>query len=129
MATPRAPASSRKRSTVWSRSSTDGAFRAAAKPMRRVEFTFVGSSARTPPGSPPGLENHDWGVSHAADGLSMAPEGREHGGLPFRGHEGAVGFGAGLPDPPPMLLGPFEGERARLSPGVAMFGRLSLKTI
>ena len=31
MATPRAPASSRKRPTVWRRSSTDGAFRAAAR--------------------------------------------------------------------------------------------------
>jgi hypothetical protein len=41
MATPCAPASSRKRSTVASRSSTDGAFRAAAKPTRRCEFPFA----------------------------------------------------------------------------------------
>jgi hypothetical protein len=41
MATPCAAASSRNRSTVWSRSSTDGAFGAAAKPMLKLGFAFI----------------------------------------------------------------------------------------
>ena len=38
MATPRAAASSRNRSAMRSRSSTEGALRAAARPMRRVDL-------------------------------------------------------------------------------------------
>src|SRR5262245_46935871 len=46
MATSWVPACSRKESTARSRSSTDGAFRAAAKPMRKLEFPFVSPIGR-----------------------------------------------------------------------------------
>jgi hypothetical protein len=66
MATPCAPASSSNRSTVWSRSSTDGAFRAAAKPIRKLEFAFVRPIGRHASRSAAliSLEIRDRGFSH-----------------------------------------------------------------